>query len=163
MNKTFFKNKILRRLLIIICFLHCIILTQAQTQVTAPMTSTPAAGEYYGISSITLSPNFNFTATAGNSFHAYILSPDCSPLANNFSQDQNYIVTSTPRVPMGNTFNTVGKTSCDLMQTVQYFDGLGRPLQTVQVKGSTINRDVVQPIAYDQFGREAVKYHCAYG
>ncbi|UEG51335.1 DUF6443 domain-containing protein [Mucilaginibacter daejeonensis] len=39
------------------------------------------------------------------------------------------------------------------------FDGLGRPLQTVQVKGNPDGtKDVIQPVAYDQFGREAVKY-----
>jgi hypothetical protein len=48
--------------------------------------------------------------------------------------------------------------TCDMMQTVQYFDGLGRPAQTVQVKGSPGYRDIVQPMAYDQYGREAVKY-----
>jgi len=37
-------------------------------------------------------------------------------------------------------------------------DGLGRPLQTVQVQGSAQGRDVVQPFVYDQFGREVTKY-----
>jgi RHS repeat-associated protein len=45
------------------------------------------------------------------------------------------------------------------MQTIAYFDGLGRPLQTVQVKGNPDGtRDVIMPVAYDQFGREAIKY-----
>ncbi|MES2063507.1 MAG: DUF6443 domain-containing protein [Bacteroidota bacterium] len=81
---------------------------------------------------------------------------DCVALSNNFSMNQNYVVMTMPRVPMS-TFSATGKTSCDLIQSVQYFDGLGRPLQTVQVKGSPGNKDLVQPFMYDAFGREAQK------
>lgn len=46
------------------------------------------------------------------------------------------------------------------MQSVQYFDGLGRLEQTVQTKGSADGRnDIVVPIAYDELGRE-VKNIC---
>lgn len=40
----------------------------------------------------------------------------------------------------------------------QYFDGLGRPMQTVSTQASPLLADVVTPIAYDALGREAVKY-----
>ncbi|SDQ01686.1 RHS repeat-associated core domain-containing protein [Mucilaginibacter sp. OK268] len=138
---------------------------RAQTQVTAPMTGTPTAGSYFSYSGITLSPNFSFTATAGSSLSLYIANPDCQQLANSFNQNQNYIVTSVPRVGnmknVGSTPNSgdfINRTTCELMQTVQYFDGLGRPLQTVQVQGSPLSKDVVQAFAYDQFGREVQKY-----
>ncbi|ANH81284.1 hypothetical protein A8C56_10060 [Niabella ginsenosidivorans] len=55
-------------------------------------------------------------------------------------------------------------------ETTQYFDGLGRPLQTVVKKGSMVTtttasvgtdtagaRDLVTPVLYDEFGRE--QYH----
>ncbi|SDP85832.1 RHS repeat-associated core domain-containing protein [Mucilaginibacter sp. OK268] len=130
---------------------------KAQTQVTAPMTGTPAAGSYFSYSSIALSPGFSFTAAAGSSLSLYIANPDCQPLGTALSQNQNYILSSVPRNagynPAVNTYST-----CELMQTVSYFDGLGRPLQTIQVKGSPLNKDMVQPIAYDQFGRETTKY-----
>lgn len=131
----------------------------AQTYLAPPatLTTAPAAGSYYNYTGITLNPNFSFTAAAGSSLNLYIANPDCQLLTNSFSQNQNYIITSTPRTAMS-SFSTSGKTACDLMQTVQYFDGLGRPLQTVQVKGSTAGKDVVQPFAYDQFGREVQKY-----
>ncbi|WPU95634.1 DUF6443 domain-containing protein [Mucilaginibacter sabulilitoris] len=137
----------------------------AQTEVTTPMTGTPSAGEYYSTSSITLSPNFSFTATAGNSFHAYIQSIDCQPLNLSLSVNQNYILTSVPLIggftSNGSGVNTgsfANRSTCELMQSVTYFDGLGRPLQSIQIKGSPDGRDIVQPVAYDPYGREAIKY-----
>lgn len=46
----------------------------------------------------------------------------------------------------------------DLSQSVQYFDGLGRPMQTVSIGSSPAGHDVVQPIMFDEYGREQVKY-----
>jgi RHS repeat-associated protein len=51
----------------------------------------------------------------------------------------------------------------EVRQTTQYFDGLGRPLQTVIKKGSLetstgANVDIISAIHYDEFGREQYKY-----
>ncbi|MFP3834161.1 DUF6443 domain-containing protein [Chryseobacterium sp. SIMBA_028] len=43
-------------------------------------------------------------------------------------------------------------------ETVQYFDGLGRPKQVVNVKASPLGRDVVTKIEYDGFGRQVLDY-----
>ncbi len=133
--------------------------TTAQTLVTGSLTGTPLAGEYYHPVGITLSPNFSFTATPGSILHLYISSVACNPLSASLSQDRNYTVTYTPRVAGVSNPADPNNSTCQVMQTVQYFDGLGRPLQTVQVKGSPGGmNDIVQPVAYDAFGREAVKY-----
>ncbi|QQV03069.1 MULTISPECIES: DUF6443 domain-containing protein [Chryseobacterium] len=42
-------------------------------------------------------------------------------------------------------------------ETVQYFDGLGRPKQVVQIKATPLGQDLVVPVEYDQFGRESRK------
>jgi hypothetical protein len=42
---------------------------------------------------------------------------------------------------------------------VQYFDGLGRPLQNVAVGQSPSGADLVQPIEYDAFGRRPKQHH----
>ncbi|MDV7697440.1 DUF6443 domain-containing protein [Chryseobacterium soli] len=43
-------------------------------------------------------------------------------------------------------------------ETVQYFDGLGRPKQVVNIKATPLGRDVVSRIDYDQFGRQTKDY-----
>ena len=132
---------------------------KAQTFVTAPMTGTPAPGQYYNYTGITLNATFTFTPSAGQSLQLYILSAGCLPLNTIPSKSQNYIMTSVPRVSgITSAAGLTGLTNCSLMQTIQYLDGLGRPLQTVQVKGSPAGNDLVQPFAYDPYGREATKY-----
>ncbi|WP_407426204.1 DUF6443 domain-containing protein, partial [Arcticibacter sp.] len=75
------------------------------------------------------------------------------------SQDQNYIVTYTPREAFSSAENLANKGPGEVMQSVQYFDGLGRPLQSVQVRGNPgADKDIVIPVAYDAFGREVKKY-----
>ncbi|WEA00658.1 DUF6443 domain-containing protein [Mucilaginibacter sp. SJ] len=157
----------LKLLYAVFCLILWVVNAQAQTYLPPPatLTTAPAAGSYYSYSSITLNPTFSFTATSGSSLSLYIANPDCQPLNSSFSASQNYILTSIPRISGfknggtgANTGDFAGRGTCELMQTVQYFDGLGRPLQTAQVKGSPLAKDIVQPFAYDQYGREAQKY-----
>ncbi|MBP1165652.1 RHS repeat-associated protein [Chryseobacterium sp. PvR013] len=49
-------------------------------------------------------------------------------------------------------------TNAKSSETVQYFDGLGRPKQIVNVKASPLGKDVVTPIVYDGFGRQVLDY-----
>ncbi|WP_448105198.1 DUF6443 domain-containing protein [Pedobacter panaciterrae] len=124
----------------------------------------PTFNIYSGQAEITASGSITFTngftVPAGSNFRAYInANADCVPLASLPSQNQNYVVTNT--VKKAEVFSTnllAALTACDLNQTIQYFDGLGRPLQIVTVKGSPSLKDIVQPVAYDAFGREAIKY-----
>jgi len=46
----------------------------------------------------------------------------------------------------------------DLMQLVSYLDGLGRPVQQVDIGGSPAKNDVVVPVQYDDKGRMANSY-----
>jgi RHS repeat-associated protein len=43
-------------------------------------------------------------------------------------------------------------------QTIQYMDGLGAPMQSVVTQGSPLKKDIIQPVVYDNFGREYRKY-----
>jgi RHS repeat-associated protein len=51
-----------------------------------------------------------------------------------------------------------GTTPTKTSETVQYFDGLGRPKQIVNVKASPLGKDVVTHIEYDGFGRQVKDY-----
>ncbi|TKC54975.1 hypothetical protein FBD94_25625, partial [Pedobacter hiemivivus] len=78
------------------------------------------------------------------------------------SNNQNYVISYTPRVPQLTTIEAVVSSSCDpakVQTSIQYLDGLGRPLQNVQIRGSAAaDKDIVSPINYDALGRESLKY-----
>jgi len=83
------------------------------------------------------------------------------PLYAQASSSQNYVMTNTvkqagithegmiPALPIA----TQGKG-----QTISYFDGLGRPLQTVVTQGGASQKDIIAGTEYDAFGREVKKY-----
>ncbi|MDH5382214.1 MAG: DUF6443 domain-containing protein, partial [Cyclobacteriaceae bacterium] len=53
-------------------------------------------------------------------------------------------------------FSTLGQN--EVAQSISYFDGLGRPLQSIGIGASPLGNDVVQPVWYDEFGRQAVNF-----
>ncbi|MET3982006.1 hypothetical protein ABIB62_004624 [Mucilaginibacter sp. UYP25] len=112
-------------LLFAVCFLLVAINARAQTQVTSPMTTTPSAGDYFSYTGITLSTGFSFTAASGQSLRLYIQDIDCQLLSTVPSSNQNYIMTSIPRQPAINPGGP-GLSTCNLMQTIAYFDGLAK-------------------------------------
>jgi YD repeat-containing protein len=68
---------------------------------------------------------------------------------------------------LSNTILTKGVTNPDdvnaleidsVNQSIQYLDGLGRPMQAVTTQGSPGHHDIVQPVVYDAYGRESRKY-----
>jgi RHS repeat-associated protein len=71
------------------------------------------------------------------------------------SQDQNYIKTTTYKVE-----TTVVPTPSNVQKTenITYYDGLGRPIQKVAHQQSASGKDIVSPIEYDGFGRNAKEY-----
>lgn len=48
--------------------------------------------------------------------------------------------------------------SDERVETVEYYDGLGRPVQSIIVQGSPLKKDVVQAIGYDSYGRDSISY-----
>lgn len=70
------------------------------------------------------------------------------------STDQNYIISTTPRVVVTDPSTL---TAANSRTAIQYFDGLGRPMQTV-LKGQSLKNgawvDLVNYTEYDGVGRE---------
>lgn len=102
-----------------------------------------------------------FTIPFGNNVRIFIngSGQDCAVLNTMPSSSQNYVLERIFKVPGVNLGNlNIARKVCEENQTVQYLDGLGRPIQTVNVKGSPLQKDLVQVFAYDAFGREVKKY-----
>src|SRR5690606_39230542 len=80
-------------------------------------------------------------------------------LAQSPSNVQNFIIETLVResgVTTQSQLNALPVSGAN--RSIQYFDGLGRAMQTVQWKGSPTEKDIVQHIEYDSFGRENKKY-----
>lgn len=75
-------------------------------------------------------------------------------------ENQNYIRTrgftkpGIADVPAADAITSVA----DVKQTTEYYDGLGRLMQTVNKQAGNGNKDIVQPVIYDQYGRQPLNY-----
>jgi RHS repeat-associated protein len=71
------------------------------------------------------------------------------------SSDQNYILTIIFREELD--AEPSPGTPFRHSEEIRYFDGFGRPSQTIQAGASPFGADIIQPFFYDDFGREAVR------
>ncbi|MFY0256118.1 DUF6443 domain-containing protein, partial [Chitinophaga sp. 30R24] len=72
----------------------------------------------------------------------------------------NYIRTWTPSMKTSDAsvVTAPGRQVAEVKQATQYFDGLGRLIQSVTKGASPGGNDLVAPVVYDAFGREQFKY-----
>jgi RHS repeat-associated protein len=72
----------------------------------------------------------------------------------------NYIRTWEPTMPVVDPVVATdpSRTVSEVKQSTEYFDGMGRPIQTVNKGASGTGKDIVMPVIYDDFGREQFKY-----
>ncbi|MGV8947174.1 MAG: DUF6443 domain-containing protein [Lutibacter sp.] len=69
--------------------------------------------------------------------------------------DENYILT---RVFQRETTTGTVTLNKDVIESITYFDGLGRPIQQIGIKQSPDNRDIITHIDYDFVGRQEKDY-----
>lgn len=81
------------------------------------------------------------------------LSAQTSTPPTGVSTTENYVYSRTYLEAV-----TASNTTAKQIQGIQYFDGLGRPKQSIAIKSSPLGRDVVTPIVYDGFGRQTREY-----
>ncbi len=76
--------------------------------------------------------------------------------AQNFSDD-NFIYIARPKKAVSvDDFTTLQKD--EVIQNLTYFDGLGRPVQTIAIGQGGDGSDLITPIEYDGFGRQEKDY-----
>ncbi|WP_050022734.1 DUF6443 domain-containing protein [Chryseobacterium sp. P1-3] len=73
--------------------------------------------------------------------------------SQNLTSSENYTYSRTYLEPVTATNN-----SAQQIQSVQYFDGLGRPVQSIGIKASPNGKDLVVPSVYDNNGRQTKSY-----
>lgn len=82
-----------------------------------------------------------------------------APFAYGSTMPVNYIRTWDVKAAATNASSILVTASTDsFLMNTQYFDGLGRPIQTVTKGLTPIGKDMVAAITYDEFGRERYKY-----
>jgi|GEM_PF-1019812 len=72
--------------------------------------------------------------------------------------DYNYVREYTMQIPGISENSIAGLSKEQKSMATNFIDGLGRPLQTVSWQASPQGKDIIQPVVYDELGREAVKY-----
>lgn len=77
-------------------------------------------------------------------------------LAIGQTQSENYTKVTTYKKPTTTSISNPADT--DATVQVTYYDGLGRPIQTIAGKQSNDGKDIITHMEYDQFGRQAKEY-----
>ena len=135
---------------------------QAQDIIT--YNTTQSAGTKEACKGFSLKPGFSFKAATGSSMTLRVNTAACSAETSTTAipSSQNYVITLTP---LGQTKSvtykdgtiTVDRTiegDVNVLTQIQYFDGLGRPIQTVQKGITPAKSDLVTYQEYDPLGRE---------
>ncbi|TCI94780.1 DUF6443 domain-containing protein [Tenacibaculum sp. M341] len=69
--------------------------------------------------------------------------------------DDNYVLKRAFQIP---TKSTVVSSNNEVIESVTYFDGLGRPKQSIGIKQSPTKKDIVTFIDYDDLGRQTREF-----
>jgi RHS repeat-associated protein len=117
-----------------------------------------ATGTGYAPGTLTANTWFRRKVTCGINAPAY--SNSCKVTIVSGTADINYVRTrDLQKAGVTDSLSAYLLTSAyDVVQNTQYFDGLGRPVQTVGMMQSPLQKDMVSFTVYDQFGRESFKY-----
>ncbi|UOY08884.1 DUF6443 domain-containing protein [Muricauda sp. SCSIO 64092] len=67
--------------------------------------------------------------------------------------DENYVYTGVYQVPMSDESEM--NEDSDVIESVTYFDGLGRAKQSIEIKAAPDKKDIITHMGYDAYGRQA--------
>ncbi|NDV79995.1 DUF6443 domain-containing protein [Dysgonomonas sp. 511] len=71
------------------------------------------------------------------------------------SQSHNYIHKQVPKTAIS---STTTPSFTQVINTLEYYDGLGRPFQSIQMNATPSGGDLISSIEYDVFGRESKQW-----
>ncbi len=136
----------------------------AWSQVSGPGTTTfsaPASGTSTATATVYGTYVYRWTISNGTCTPgtAQVTVNSYAPIPRALNSNMNYIQSRT--ILKDNVFSESimdALTADDLQESITYFDGLGRPRQTVSWQASPAKKDIVVPVGYDNFGREDTKY-----
>jgi RHS repeat-associated protein len=119
--------------------------------IPANITTTSYDGRSRYVASSSIIFNSGFESTNGASFIAEI---------DNGNYLLNYIHSWVPNMPTSDKSVVAAgsRTLSEVNQVTQYFDGLGRQLQTVSKGMGGSGKDLVIPFVFDAYGREQFQY-----
>ncbi|MBS9462155.1 RHS repeat-associated core domain-containing protein [Flagellimonas sp. 389] len=79
---------------------------------------------------------------------------ECTPPLNSDPQTHNYIYSRTYQKPTSSIPTSKFEDNDDYIQSITYYDGIGRPRQQVGIRQSPDSLDIVTHIGYDEYGRK---------
>lgn len=74
------------------------------------------------------------------------------------SQTENYIKSTTTKVEVQSETALNNLSAEAKLETITYFDGLGRAIQSISVQAGGQGQDIITPFGYDGFGRQVKDY-----
>ncbi len=141
--------------MLFIGFLLVTVVIKGQQQDLVLSTYDGNSTELKATKSITLKSGFYIPS--GKNVRIYIVQ-DASliPMPATFPASQNYVLKTVYTMPLDAA--STATTAAQKMQDIEYYDGLGRSVQTVSVRASSGYGDIVTHRTYDAFGREDRTY-----
>lgn len=127
---------------------------QVETVQTKTLNSAGAQTSYYVNQEGVLKEGFSFKAATDGSFFL-----TANKASNGVASPwKNSVRVETFQKPIASTFEATNAQFPDKQTSYDFVDGLGRPLQSINVKSSPGQNDQVSFHQYDEFGRELKSY-----
>ncbi|SHM44419.1 DUF6443 domain-containing protein [Flavobacterium chilense] len=148
-------KNILKHITLLLVFITGNVIAQAPATIVKGSIDTPyivtGNESLVATQQIILQPNT--IIQAGSTFAAKISSDAYIPFT--FS-DENYVFSRTFQAPLNN-INEISNNK-DVIESISYFDGLGRLMQKIAIKASPDKQDIVTHVCYDGLGRQDKDY-----
>lgn len=144
----------LRKILVLVFACYCLMANvQAQETYNTIELATPTSTSYILQVHGRMLPGFSMQATSGASYFIRANPNPPNSLSKNFQKLETVLVAGITQEAQLPSLTVTSK-----LTTLEYFDGLGRPEQTIAIEASPTLLDIIIPYEYDEKGRVAKSY-----